>query len=203
MNIIDNHHPVTKEEFLAYILPSVGGMERFVGFYVCRAHTPKKRAESSLQCFYDVYYEVVRQFQSLDIDPDLFNQWFSGLEKKWLAKEMAGSRTVNWMITDPANFPTERNDKRNQIEMKRIDEYLFYINDVQNWINKYFKKVARMSTSLEAKDGEYTTKEFADVRMVVNTGLDRIQLVFQGKPDEKSREYLKKLAFRWSPTEAA
>lgn len=35
--------------------------------------------------------------------------------------------------------------------------------------------------------------------MVENTELMRLQLFFDGKPDEKTRDIVKKHGFRWSP----
>ena len=41
------------------------------------------------------------------------------------------------------------------------------------------------------------------MKLVQNTTLDRIQLLFDGKPESEVITHLKREAFRWSPREGA
>lgn len=52
----------------------------------------------------------------------------------------------------------------------------------------------------EQQAGEYTTDLF---EVVENAEIMRLQLIFDGKPDEETRAILKKNGFRWSPSNSA
>lgn len=52
----------------------------------------------------------------------------------------------------------------------------------------------------EQPTGEYTTDLF---EVVENAEIMRLQLIFDGKPDEETRAVLKKNGFRWSPSNTA
>jgi hypothetical protein len=45
--------------------------------------------------------------------------------------------------------------------------------------------------------------EHEDLRIIENPEIDRLQIVFPGKPDEETRKSLKSYGFRWSPSEGA
>jgi len=73
--------------------------------------------------------------------------------------------------------------------------------------NAEIKRLRTRVTQLEMKESmqaeenkEYTIN---GVRMVYNYQIDRIQLIFEGKPAKEIRETLGKHAFRWSPKEVA
>lgn len=51
------------------------------------------------------------------------------------------------------------------------------------------------SAEVEEEHGEVTYRE--------NVEMNRVQLLFPGKPDEATRDLLKRWGFRWSPTEGA
>ena len=51
-----------------------------------------------------------------------------------------------------------------------------------------------------APEGKYTTELF---KVVENAEIMRLQLIFEGKPDDETRAVLKKHGFRWSPSNTA
>lgn len=55
-------------------------------------------------------------------------------------------------------------------------------------------------TAAEAPKDEYSTDLF---KVVENAEIMRLQLIFDGKPDEETRAVLKKNGFRWSPSNTA
>ena len=50
---------------------------------------------------------------------------------------------------------------------------------------------------------ETTTTEVEGMTVIDNVELNRLQLIFPGKPDEETRQMLKRRGFRWAPSEGA
>ncbi len=50
---------------------------------------------------------------------------------------------------------------------------------------------------------EHTEIEFDGGVIVTNEDINRVQIIFDSKPDEAVRRELKSLGFRWSPREGA
>lgn len=66
------------------------------------------------------------------------------------------------------------------------------------------KRMEERLKSLQATKAKETTEEEKEgFRVVRNTEAFRLQLFFPGKPDEKTRETLKRNGFRWAPSESA
>ncbi len=62
------------------------------------------------------------------------------------------------------------------------------------------KRIAELEASAGA---ETVAREVAGIRVVENVDLNRLQLLFPGKPDEATRRALKAHGFRWAPSEGA
>lgn len=56
---------------------------------------------------------------------------------------------------------------------------------------------------IEQAPDEPAERELGGIRLVRNAAIDRVQLIFPGKPAEAERTLLKRNAFRWSPREGA
>lgn len=121
----------------------------------------------------------------------------------WLAYEAAGARTANPMITGPANFPVARNQKALAVERKRGEEYYAFAHRPTSWLAQQARREAKAALSAEAANTEHRSIERPGVKLVQNTTLDRIQLLFDGKPEPETIAQLKREAFRWSPREGA
>lgn len=58
----------------------------------------------------------------------------------------------------------------------------------------------RLEEAKQLKETEEKEYEINEVRVVENAPENRLQLFFDGKPDEEIRKKLKAMGFRWSPT---
>ena len=83
-------------------------------------------------------------------------------------------------------------------------------NDIYNRItprHKFFKLVElaeKHASKIEAtKETPNKEEEIEGVKVIHNTDLDRLQLIFEGKPAQDIITLLKKNAFRWSPSNKA
>ena len=83
-------------------------------------------------------------------------------------------------------------------------------NDIYNRItprHKFFKLVElaeKHATKIEeVKEMANKEEEIKGVKIIHNTDLDRLQLLFNGKPNQNIITLLKKNAFRWSPSNKA
>lgn len=83
-------------------------------------------------------------------------------------------------------------------------------NDIYNRItqrHKFFRLVElaeKHASKIEAtKETPNKEEEIEGVKIIHNTDLDRLQLLFNGKPTPETISLLKKNAFRWSPRQGA
>jgi len=133
--------------------------------------------------------------------PEQVEEWTAKAIRLWLAYQAAGARTANPMITGPANFPVARNDKAMAAERKRGEEYYAFAHRPLSWLEHQTRRAEKAALSAEAATVEHRSIKFEGVTLVQNTTLDRIQLLFDGKPEAEAIAYLKREAFRWSPRE--
>lgn len=156
-----------------------------------RAHsgtsfTPEKRALSECE-FYD---SVCKEF--LEAEKEWAIEKFSRLFVKSLA---ARSRCYSSMIAGPARFPVARMEKYNQWERNASDALLSFIDKVR-------KPPAPSRTELDygIQQKEYN---YSNARVLQNKEDNRLQLFFDGKPDQPMIERLKSRGFKWSPRNKA
>lgn len=95
--------------------------------------SPEKRADSYTREYSDTLaadYEKMRQNAekggTLDLLESEFSRYHSGYRARFTAWLHSHSRCLSAMITGPANFPTRRNQKRNDIEHRRLSEAIHY-----------------------------------------------------------------------------
>ena len=186
------------------LLASVGGdFGRFVGWFSQRTFSPERQAESALSGAAAHIAEVCEKLAAMGATPEQIEVWVAGSVKRWAALQAAGSRTINWMITGPARFPVARNQKRMDVEHKRLEEWLDYAKGWTEWFNRQTRRAEKAALAEVSASTEHRTIEFPGVKLVQNTTLDRIQLLFDGKPESEVITHLKREAFRWSPREGA
>lgn len=194
--------PVTIRDRL---LLTVGGMEAFANSFNQRTFSPEKRAASAID---DAAASIGAGLAKLDesgATVGMAEDWVRGYIAKWAKYQHAGARTVNWMITGPARFPVERNRKRMEVEHKRLEELLAYEKDASGWAHRRLRAAERREVVAAdaASDVQHKEKLYGDIRVVLNKALDRVQIIFPGKPSDDERAILKSNAFRWAPSVGA
>lgn len=187
------------------LVAAVGGEWEFEDAFNWRSHYPDLAARSALDSGDAMWAEGVLAVIAAGGDVGLCDLWGERFLKKWLAYQHAGARVANWAITGPARFPVERNNKRMATEMKRLDELLLHVKGAGDWARRQLRSAAKAEASAAAKASgvEHREKAFPGGKIVLNKELDRVQLVFDGKPDPDVIAQLKGRAFRWSPREGA
>jgi len=197
--------PVTPlaQELRDLLTEKVGGLDRFAGNWSWRSHTPERRAEQTLAEAVSTLENGVSLLSNEGLAPDLVAAWRNKAVTLWLAYQAAGARTANPMITGPANFPVERNRKAMESERRRGEEYYEHVDHPTRYLARLKRSADNAALSAEAATAEHQAIEFPGVKCVQNTTLNRIQLLFDGKPEPDTIAKLKGEAFRWSPREGA
>lgn len=192
-----------KQQLRAQLEAAAGGLEAFVAGFNWRTFQPDRRADRELQDGVDALAAGLEQLERAGATSEDLEAWTARFIAKWTALQRAGAATANWMITGPARFPVERNRRRMETEHKRLEEYLEFAGSAAAWLTRRRRGAERAAASWRAAGGSYAERTIAGVRLVENTGLDRVQLIFPAKPSSEEREILKRRAFRWSPREGA
>lgn len=190
-------------EYRERLLSCVGGMEGFVSSWSNRTFSPERRAAQTIDEGEQYILHGRATVMEAGGTVEMADVWTDRFIKKWSALQAAGSRVMNWMITGPARFPVERNNKRMEVEARRRDEMLAHVSYAGEWTRRQLRKGERAALSEAAKDQEHETREENGVKLVMNRTLDRVQLIFSGRPSPEIVSELKRRAFRWSPREGA
>lgn len=185
------------------ILSAVGGFDRFAGNWNWRSHSPKQRAESAITGIVATIDEGGALLAANGASAELVEEWTAKAIRLWLAYQAAGARTANPMVTGPANFPVTRNQKAMEAERKRGEEFYSFAGRPKAWLAHRNRRAEKVTLSEQSAATEHRTIEFDGVKLVQNTTLDRIQLLFDGRPEAETIAKLKREAFRWSPREGA
>ena len=189
----------------ALLLEAAGGTAAVVSWFEWRTFSPDRRAELAVSEWGNSLWLAVEELRRMGATAEQVGEWQARFVKKWLAYQLAGSRTMNWMITGPARFPVERNNKRMETERKRGEELDWYLSNRLHWLRRRQRSAERAAKSEDVAASGEVFKEMSipGCRLIHNTALDRVQLVFDGKPDRETISDLKARAFRWSPREGA
>jgi len=103
--------------------------------------TPDKRAEQEQAGFVSHMNELAADLTRYATTPEKrailkeeLERYRDGYLKRLHARLSAQSRTLSPMITGPSNFPTRRNNKANEVERKRLDELVEWMNGARRAI---------------------------------------------------------------------
>jgi hypothetical protein len=187
------------------LLTAVGGMERFQRTFDARTHYPERAATNAIESGVSLWSQGEADVRAAGGDDALAAEWGERFLRKWLAYHHAGARTMNWFITGAARFPVERNRKRTETERNRLTEMLDFQSNARSWAARRLRSAAKAAASDAAKAAGVAVREkvFPGGRIVLNKAIDRVQLVFDRRPEPEVIAQLKGRAFRWSPREGA
>lgn len=160
--------------------------QRAYSAYANVSFSPERSAEG--ECIY--YNETVAKLISAGKEDAV-----ARFEALFLKALDARGRCASSMIVGPARFPVERNLKR--MEWARNANQAMF-----DFVEKVLAPPREPRTEL---DYGITDKEYnvGDVRVVHNTELNRLQLLFPGKPAAEIIQKLKRTGYKWSPKNKA
>lgn len=96
------------------------------------------------------------------------------------------------MISGASNFPVRKKEKQVASLGKNFKD--------REYIMEYLTKIENLTKATYTEpEKENTTTVYEEFTIVENYEADRIQLIFDGKPDEETRAIIKSKAFKWSP----
>lgn len=106
--------------------------------------TPEKRAIQERESYASQMVQDYEHFRKMiQNKPELaatleteFERYRQGYRTRLLKKLYSDSRCLSWMITGPSNFPTRRNEKRNNVAHKRLEELLEFRKRAMGAITK-------------------------------------------------------------------
>lgn len=154
--------------------------------YYNSSFSPEKRADS--ECAY--FDEIVQALTQAGKESAI-----AKFEQLFLKSLAAKSRCASPMITGPARFPVERMRKYNDWEQKATQAMYDFVKKVMAP-----PREARKEIDYGMQEKEITIK---GVRVIQNTEENRLQLIFEGKPNDEMRIFLKKNGYKWSPRNTA
>lgn len=160
--------------------------DRALQAYNWSSFSPERRAES--ECAY--FDETVQKLTAAG-KGDVIAKF----EQLFLKSLAAKSRCASPMVTGPARFPVERMRKYNEWERKATEAMFDFVKKVMAP-----PKEARKEIDYGMQEREIVVN---GVRVIQNTEENRLQLVFEGKPDDETRAFLKKNGYKWSPRNSA
>ena len=194
---------LNSQDCIQALIDAAGGMDKVQSWFNWRTFKVEMRARQAVEEWGNQLYLNLAELAREGASPEQQQEWQATFIKKWLAYQHAGARTMNWMITGPARFPVAQNEKRMATERKRYDELDAFVKNGRGWLRRRQRGAERAVVSEQAKGETFAEEVVCGIRMVRNTALDRVQLVFPDKPDAETRSQLKKSGFRWSPREGA
>lgn len=196
---------------MAYREPTIEDLDRKAGAraYYAMSHSPERRADNDIAS----YVQAVNSFWKLLADKadtpekvafveERTEQYRVGYIRWQNIVWAAYSRCMSPMIVGPARFPVERN-------RKRMDTYDRRRNEMWGWSQKFaaqsLKAIQKIGEPEPVRDPNAPTgsETVNGVQIVKNYDLDRVQILFDGKPDAEIIKALKGAAWNWSPRNSA
>lgn len=175
------------------------------------SHTPDRRGESevadyveSIQSFNDklaAAADTVARMSEAVAQAERYREgYITRLSALWSSR----SRMMSTMITGPANFPVRRQEKIWNSYENRSKEFYAWQDRALKAALKSIKAVGAPApvADPDAKTGS-ESKVIGGVEIVQNFDLDRVQILFEGKPDSDTIANLKGSGWNWSPRNGA
>lgn len=175
------------------------------------SHTPERRGESevasyvsAIQAFNEKLAAVADSFDRMAEAVAQSERFREGYIQRQNAVWASRSRMMSTMITGPANFPVHRQEKIWKAFEKKCSEFYAWQERALSAAIKAIKLVGYVAPP-KPEGAKTGTEEVAvgDVRIVVNHDIERVQIVFDGKPSPEIIGELKGAAWKWSPRNSA
>jgi hypothetical protein len=169
---------------------------------------PERRADQDIAAYIDDVRDFAAHCDVIALTPEQREAAVTEVERyrlRYIALQIgvwsASSRTASPMITGPARFPVERNRKRMNAYEKRVREFLEWREKARRAAIRNISKVGKPEPAHDNRPSE--VEAWAGAHIVRNFALDRVQIIFEGKPDDETRGRLKSSGWHWSPREGA
>lgn len=190
--------------------PQAGDLHRQDGInaYEWVSFHPERRADQDIAGYVEDVFDFAKHCAAVALTPEQREAAVAEVERYRQHYVMlqvglwaSSSRCASPVITGPARFPVERNRKRMAAYEKRSRAFLDWREKARKAAVRNIGKVGQPEPARDERPSE--TETLAGVQIVRNFALDRVQLVFDGKPDDETRGRLKSAGWRWSPREGA
>lgn len=175
------------------------------------SHTPERRGESevagyvaSIQSFNDKLAAAAdtddRKVEAVAQSERYREGYIKRQSDVWSSR----SRMMSTMITGPANFPVRRQEKVWAAFENKAKEFYAWQDRALVAAIKAIKAVGYVAPP-KPEGAKTGTEELqvGGVRIVVNHDIERVQIVFDGKPAPEVISELKGAAWNWSPRNSA
>lgn len=185
--------------------------DRGMDAYRWNSFTPEKRVDADIAGYIKDVLAFAEMLEPLATTPEKMAEAIAQVEQyrvKYLSWEntlwASKARTASPMITGPARFPTDRNRKALDAEMKKINLYLAWREKAEAAARKAVNLIGYVAPPKPegAKTGQ-KVNDFPGFKVIENYDMDRVQFVFPDKPSADERAMLKGAAFKWAPSQGA
>lgn len=175
------------------------------------SHSPERRGESEVASYVASIQEVNDKLAAVADTEERLIEALAQSERYretyirqqatvWASR----SRLMSTMIAGPANFPVRRQEKAWAAFEKKSREFYAWQERAISAAIKAVKAVGYVAPPKPegAKTGTEELK-IGEVLIVVNHDVERVQIVFDGKPSPEVISELKGAAWNWSPRNSA
>lgn len=175
------------------------------------SHSPERRGESevadyiaSIQSFNDKLAAAADTEDRMVEAVAQSERYREGYIKRQSDVWASRSRMMSTMIAGPAKFPVRRQEKIWASFEKKTKEFWGWQERALKAAVKAIKAVGAVTVA-KPEGAKTGTEELqiGEVRIVVNHDVERVQIVFDGKPSADIIAELKGAAWNWSPRNSA
>lgn len=192
-------------------LASDVNLQQAIRAHAGTSHSPERRGESEVADYVAHMTNFNAKLSAVaDTDERMAeavtqsDRYRENYVKRLSAVWSSRSRMMSTMITGPANFPVRRQEKIWNAYEKKAKELYDWQDRALAASIKAVKAVGYIAPP--KPEGAKTGKEeftIGDVLIVANHDIERLQIIFDGKPSPEIISELKGAAWNWSPKNGA
>lgn len=175
------------------------------------SHSPERRGEAEVSSYVATVQEFNDKLAAVaDNDERIAEavaqseRFREGYIQRQNAVWASRSRMMSTMITGPANFPVRRQEKIWAAFEKKCGEFYAWQERALAAAIKAVKMIGYVAPP-KPEGAKTGTEEIivGDVKIVTNHDAERVQIIFDGKPEPEIIAELKGAAWNWSPRNGA